>query len=191
MASSIDASTSGAGGVITTADNTGILQLKSGGTTIATISSTGVSTQVGAPAFYAYATGNTALTSATFTKIAMAAERFDTNSNYSTVDSRFTPTVAGYYNITVSLDFNGNSNTTTRQIMSIYKNGTENVRLMDLRISTTNDTITSGSALIYMNGTTDYVEPYGYMIMSSGTGVVTYDASTAITFFSAFLARSA
>lgn len=37
MASSIDASTSGAGGVITTADNTGILQLKTAGTTAVTV----------------------------------------------------------------------------------------------------------------------------------------------------------
>jgi hypothetical protein len=38
---SINASTSGAGGVITTADNTGILNLQSGGTTVATVSSSG------------------------------------------------------------------------------------------------------------------------------------------------------
>ena len=37
MASSIDASTSGAGGVITTADNTGVLQLKTAGTTAVTV----------------------------------------------------------------------------------------------------------------------------------------------------------
>ena len=37
MASSIDASTSGAGGVITTADNTGILNLQTAGTTAVTI----------------------------------------------------------------------------------------------------------------------------------------------------------
>jgi hypothetical protein len=42
MASSINASTSGAGGVITTADNTGILNLQSAGTTVAAVSSTGV-----------------------------------------------------------------------------------------------------------------------------------------------------
>ena len=44
MASSINASTSGAGGVITTADNSGVLNLQSGGTTVATVSSTGLST---------------------------------------------------------------------------------------------------------------------------------------------------
>ena len=62
MASSINASTSGAGGLITTADNTGILQLQSAGTTIATISSTGLALNTGnitlpsgaAPAFSAY-----------------------------------------------------------------------------------------------------------------------------------------
>jgi len=42
MASSINASTSGAGGVITTADNTGILNLQSAGSTVATVSSTGL-----------------------------------------------------------------------------------------------------------------------------------------------------
>jgi hypothetical protein len=42
MASSINASTSGAGGVITTADNTGILNIQSAGTTIAAIASTGM-----------------------------------------------------------------------------------------------------------------------------------------------------
>ena len=43
MASSINASTSGAGGVITTADNSGILNLQSGGNTVATVQSTGFS----------------------------------------------------------------------------------------------------------------------------------------------------
>jgi len=44
MASSINASTSGPGGVITTADNSGILQLQSGGNTVATVNSSGLST---------------------------------------------------------------------------------------------------------------------------------------------------
>jgi hypothetical protein len=42
MASIINASTAGGGGVITTADASGILNLQSGGTTIAAVSSTGV-----------------------------------------------------------------------------------------------------------------------------------------------------
>jgi hypothetical protein len=42
MASSINASTAGVGGIITTADNTGILNIQSGGTTVAAVTSTGV-----------------------------------------------------------------------------------------------------------------------------------------------------
>jgi hypothetical protein len=48
---SINASTSGAGGVITTADATGNLSLQSGGTTVVAVSSTGLAV-----------TGNTAIT---------------------------------------------------------------------------------------------------------------------------------
>jgi hypothetical protein len=44
---SINASTSGAGGIITTADNTGNLELQSGGSAIATVSSTGLSMATG------------------------------------------------------------------------------------------------------------------------------------------------
>jgi hypothetical protein len=48
MASSINASTSGSGGVITTADNSGILNLQSAGNTIATIQPSGFSLPTGA-----------------------------------------------------------------------------------------------------------------------------------------------
>jgi hypothetical protein len=47
MASSINAATAGAGGVITTADSSGILNLQSGGVTVATINSSGFSTPTG------------------------------------------------------------------------------------------------------------------------------------------------
>jgi len=49
MASSINASTSGAGGVITTADATGTLQLQSASTTVATINAFGIGLGTGVP----------------------------------------------------------------------------------------------------------------------------------------------
>jgi hypothetical protein len=48
MASSINASTSGSGGVITTADNSGILNLQSAGNTVATVQPSGFSLPTGA-----------------------------------------------------------------------------------------------------------------------------------------------
>jgi hypothetical protein len=54
MASSINASTSGAGGVITTADNTGILNLQTAGTTAVTVDA---SQNVSVPAGYLFVGG--------------------------------------------------------------------------------------------------------------------------------------
>ena len=57
------------------------------------------------PAFYAYRTATqTGIASATFTKIQLNVELFDTNSNYDNVTNyRFTPTVAGYYQVNFSV----------------------------------------------------------------------------------------
>jgi hypothetical protein len=55
---SINASTSGAGGVITTADATGNLELQSGGSAIATVSSTGLSLATGKTLSVGGATGS-------------------------------------------------------------------------------------------------------------------------------------
>jgi hypothetical protein len=183
MASSIDASTSGAGGVITTADNTGILQLKSGGTTIATISSTGITTQVGAPAFSAYVNSSASVSSATWTKIPASVEEFDTNNNYDNATNyRFTPTVAGYYQV------NGQamlSNTITRLLIAIRKNGSEFKLGNDLPSGSNRAII---SSLIYMNGTSDYLELFLY---ATGTSLTFTGSVGADSVFSASMVRSA
>ena len=168
MASSIDASTSGAGGVITTADNTGILQLKSGGTTIATVSSTGISTQVGAPAFSAYANAATSLTNGAFTKISFQVEDYDTNNNFAS--SRFTPTVAGYYQISAASNVSGG--TTAELSIAVYKNGAGHRQGSDF-ITAGTQYSQSISTLVYCNGSTDYIEIYVYIAAASkstGTG---------------------
>jgi hypothetical protein len=178
MASSINASTSGAGGVITTADNTGTLQLQSGGTTIATISSTGITTQVGAPAFSAYQSSAQTLSSGASTKITFTTEAFDTNNNFAS--SAFTPTVAGYYQLNCGIT-NGSA---TVMILMIYKNGSLFYRIQNTNPSTV--ATLSGSNLMYLNGSTDYVEVYAYLVTGS-----TLQAFQADTYFSGFLARSA
>ncbi len=183
MASSIDASTSGAGGVITTADNTGILQLKSGGTTIATISSTGLSTQVGSPAFRAYrGSSNQTISAATTTKVAFNAETFDTNSNYdSTTNYRFTPTVAGYYKINAEVSFNTGSGS-----INIFKNGSNYLTGTEVTYNASLGGHMPVSDIVYCNGSTDYIEIYVYL--TTGT-TVSYGETN--TVFSASMVRSA
>jgi hypothetical protein len=180
---SINATTSS--GIVATADNTGQLQLQSAGTTVMTITSTGVTTQVGAPAFSAYLATNTSFSASTWSKVPCSTEEFDTNNNYdSTTNYRFTPTVAGYYQINGRWDCTVSA---TIVLATIYKNGVEFKRGVDIRASLSGATGASVSALIYMNGTTDYVELYAYAAATSPQ----FEGGQQTAYFQGFLARSA
>ena len=192
---SIDASTSGAGGIITTADNTGTLNLQSGGTTIATINSTGLSMASGkvlaptGPAFSAYISStNQVLGSGTWTKIALNAEEFDTNNNFDTTNYRFTPTVAGYYMISAVGWVNSPGTNPSYVTTAIYKNGTA-IKQADLYGGANVNGAVTVTSVIYLNGSTDYIEFYMYAA-GGNAGQYTY-AGSANTYMSGFLARSA
>jgi hypothetical protein len=117
------------------------------------------------PAFSAYqSSAQSALTSNTWTKILFQTEEFDTNSNYDTSTSSFTPTVAGYYQIDAAVMWPA---TTTFSGIRIYKNGSfAKMGQWSGSASAGNAII---SALIYMNGTTDYLEIYGNTQTSQST----------------------
>jgi hypothetical protein len=109
-----------------------------------------------AKAFRAYRATAQTLTSATFTKIQLATETFDTDNWFdSTTNYRFTPQTAGYYRLSANITFNAS----TRTIGMIYKNGTEALRFIDgYPMYSAN-----GTDVFYMNGTTDYIELYAYV----------------------------
>jgi len=177
MASSINASTSA--GLVSTADLSGVLQLQSNGTTIATISSTGLQTNVGAPAFSYYATTTTSCAAGTNTKVNFAGKNFDTANCFS--NSRFTPTVAGYYQINCSLRMEGINNYQA----ILYLNGSAAVGGNNPQVGSFCNTV---SALLYMNGTTDYIEMYCF----NGNGSTqTISAFATQTIFSGVMVRSA
>lgn len=135
------------------------------------------------PAFSAYASSGTALSAGTFTKIAFQTEEFDTNSNYDNATNyRFTPTVAGYYMVTGQMQLV--NSTLTEFALSVYKNGSSFKYLGDV-ITSANRNV-GGSALVYLNGSTDYVELYGY---SSVAGTLMSGAVP--TFFQAAMVRAA
>jgi hypothetical protein len=140
------------------------------GSTTLTLPATSGTVMVNGPAFSVYLSANQSITSSTSTKIAFNTELFDTNSNYDTSTYRFTPTVAGYYSIGMICSFVGSS--ITRFFASIYKNGSEFYRVFDGNGSTYQS---GGSQVIYMNGTTDYIEFYGYI---TGTSVGFEGANT-------------
>ena len=130
------------------------------------------------PAFSAYPSSAQTLSSATFTKILYQTEEFDTNSNFAS--STFTPTVAGYYQVVGAVNFGS----ATTCAIRIYKNGSTFKQVFN---SVTSSVSTGcGTALIYMNGSTDYVEIFAYL----GTGqALAADVTT--TFFQATMTRAA
>jgi hypothetical protein len=134
------------------------------------------------PAFRAYASTMTSIPAVTYTKINLASETFDTNSNFAS--SRFTPTIAGYYLITGTIFID--SSVMIGFLASIFKNGvtyangSSQVRANALR-ATVND-------IVYLNGSTDYVELYGY---HESSGSFNVGAGIEQTYFSGCLIRSA
>jgi hypothetical protein len=131
-----------------------------------------------APAFSAYTTTTQALTGAVTTKVNFGGEVFDTNSNFAS--SRFTPTVAGYYQLTTALVYNA----ATFTDLYIYKNGSVYQQIFGNYSSSTY--YGSGTGLIYLNGTTDYAEIYVY---SSSSLSIT--SSQQNCWFSGAMVRSA
>ena len=162
------------------------------GTTTLTLPATTGTVMVNGSAFSAYRSASQSLTASTWTKAQIDAEEFDTNSNYdNTTNYRFTPTVAGYYQVTGNIAFNGNALWSIVRT-SIYKNGTA-FKTTDV---TMGSNVYSGlincmvTALIYFNGSTDYVELYGYN--SCATSPTISGSGTADrTYFQAVLVRGA
>jgi len=141
---------------------------------------TSASTQVTGPAFSAYSNSNQSLTASAFNKILFQVSEFDTNSNFAS--SKFTPTVAGYYLINTRLaagPFNGEC------VLTFYKNGAIYKYSQDISLSTNYSL--HGSALIYCNGSTDYIEIYVY----AGSATTTASSNSAYTWVQGYLARSA
>jgi hypothetical protein len=133
------------------------------------------------PAFRATIASNQSLTNSTATKLQLASEQFDLTNDYDNATNyRFTPSVAGYYQVNCSVYYAGSN--MTRGITRLYKNGSEYGRA-DFKFTT--DTIIPYSDLVYMNGTTDYLELYGWCsFTTSALAAVSY------TMFTAHLVRA-
>jgi len=120
------------------------------------------------PAFSAYANAATSLTNGAFTKISFQVEDYDTNNNFAS--SRFTPTVAGYYQISAGSTVSGG--TTAELTIAVYKNGAGHRQGSDF-ITAGSQYAQSISTLVYCNGSTDFIEIYLYIATagkSTGTG---------------------
>ena len=136
----------------------------------------------GGPAFSAYANAGVSVSTGTFVKIPFQVEAFDTASCYdNTTNYRFTPNVAGYYQVTARTQWTTN-NGTTENMLIVHKNGSEHRRGFGGVIGV------GVNALVYLNGTTDYIEIYGFQ--STG-GTIAVTGLGEYGFFQAALVRPA
>jgi hypothetical protein len=107
---------------------------------------------------------------------------FDTANCFDTTNYRFVPNVAGYYLITGVLNYVGG--TVTEAILAVYKNGSNFFRGADWASSYGS----SVSALVYLNGSTDYVELY-HLFAAGGNKDV--NGTFQVTNFQGFMVRAA
>ena len=106
--------------------------------------------------------GDQTITHNTITKVAFANEEFDTNGCYAA--SRFTPDVAGYYDISSFVDITVTTNRDYVFSLYIYKNGAE-YKDFPQKSEANANSASHGinlSGLVPMNGSTDYIEIYFY-----------------------------
>ena len=136
------------------------------------------------PAFSAYKSntlGTQSITANTYTKVTFDIKDFETVSCFSA--SRFTAPVAGYYQINAEIDLGGLSTL----LVAIFKNGSEYKR--GTGTTTGTESYLGVSTLVYMNGSTDYLEVYA--LSSGNTGSIYATASGQYTWFNGCLVRSA
>lgn len=134
------------------------------------------------PAFSAYPNATLSISTNTSTKILFQTEEFDTNNNFAS--STFTPTVAGYYQLSTLV---GTTTVITSEaIIWIAKNGSVYKYLADPYASSIG--MLGGSCLVYANGTTDYFEVY--MVQYSGS-TRTISSSNQVVWFQGAMVRSA
>jgi hypothetical protein len=134
------------------------------------------------PAFRAYQSVAQSIPTATNTKVLLQTEDFDSNSCFAS--STFTPTVEGYYQISGCVGF---GTTPVNAQAMLAKNG----GIVSKGAQAANSGVvfaTEVTDLLYMNGTTDYVELWTYQ--SSGSSQDTTNSSI-VTRLSGFLARHA
>jgi hypothetical protein len=107
------------------------------------------------PAFSATRSATQAITATVWTKVQFNTEEYDTASAYDNVTNyRFTPQVAGYYQVTVNTEAASAQN---YAYSGIYKNGSVAYRNSTALGAGTGTLVT---ALVYLNGSTDYIEAY-------------------------------
>ena len=123
------------------------------------------------PIFSVVRSGTFSIASATATRVPYNVVDFDTNSGWNNSTFQYKPTVAGYYQFSWCVIINALTAGGTQEFFApIYKNGTTYAWGNGFLPSTVHYSSTNGSCILYLNGTTDYVEIF--VVQHSGGSVI-------------------
>lgn len=143
------------------------------------------------PAFFAYPVSALNFSNGATVKVNLNTKSFDTNNCFdSATNYRFTPNVAGYYFVTANMTLSGSGWSNGYTNAYIYKNGSAVLQANTQQPTNGNWAGASVSGLVYMNGSTDYIEMY---VNHAGatTDPLACVAGPTWTYMTGFLARAA
>lgn len=109
--------------------------------------------------------------------------------NTGTSTARFQPSIAGYYNTSVGVWWAAGTVSNNQDNVQLRKNGTTYIILQN-QITTSAGTSVGGSKIVYLNGSTDYVETTAFTGNPTSQVVQYGSASGQGTWFSATLLAS-
>lgn len=160
----INTTTTGVLGSTFFGDGTGPLTVQQNGVTL------GVYGNI--PTFAATLSNNQTVANSTSVKLVFDTKLFDTSNCFdATTNYRYTPNVAGYYFVHILCAFAGAGGTKTGIIMpQLYVNGGTIYQLNRSYVATDYPSST-GSMVLYLNGTTDYIEAYVNQ-QTGGSGII-------------------
>lgn len=151
--------------------------LANGATKIKVNADGGVNTST--PVFSAYISAAQTFPNAVLTKAQFNVAEIDSHGYYDAVNYRFKPLVAGYYLVSATISGYVASGA---GYISIAKNGTEYKRGQQI----TAPTASSVDCIVYLNGSTDYVEAHAF----AATGQAG-NAGATLNHFEGYLVRAA
>jgi hypothetical protein len=147
-----------------------------------------VGTAMNGPTFSAYKTVNQTIANNVVTKVLFETEDFDTNSDYT--NSRFTPTVAGYYVLSAMVILG--AGTFSRLHLHIYKNGATYRRMVNQEATSAvfDDWSGHGSLLVHANGSSDYFEVWMDQRASSTADNLSAGSGSFRSWFTGYMVRT-
>jgi len=116
-------------------------------------------------AYFYLTAADQSLSTASWTKIQFNGTVVDTQSAWDGTNYRYQPTVAGYYSVIVSATLRGTGG--ADRFVSIWKNNSS-VGYFHLKGATTGEIRIDISRLVYLNGSSHYIEGFCYSDGTSG-----------------------